>query len=82
MYFPVSKKVLHLTCFLKSDLKFTLGLELTNYYSNMQRKGILVRQCLLSGHSQVSFQLNAHIRKTYFPEVKNQIQLGIGIYHR
>lgn len=63
MYFP-ALKMLYVSCFLKSDLKFILGLELTNYYSNMQRKCILVLQCLFSGRSQVSFQLDAYMRYT------------------
>lgn len=41
--FSCVKKVVR---FLKSDFIFMLGVELTNYYSNMQRKRVLVRQCL------------------------------------
>lgn len=79
--FPCVKKIVCLTCCLESDLKFTLGWELTNYQSNMQRKHILICQCLFSGCSQVSFQLDVYTRKKLLPMVTNKTQLGLGMYH-
>lgn len=60
--FSCVKKVACLTCFLRSDLKFPLGLEFTNYYSNMQRKHIVARHRHFSGWSQVSYLLDAYVR--------------------